>query len=131
MSFLGLAEEIRDSATQPTNMMASQVKRAFEQEQAPSPPHTPFPVIMPTSTQEEMEEMPELEEMQPVITPISTVEELEEMFEKQEVQLAPVIISTSAAEEIVKMSEEQPTCANDISSANLDHRRLASHACGH
>lgn len=96
-----------------------------------------FLVIMPTSTQEEMEEMPELEEMQPVITPISTVEELEEMFEKQEVQLAPVIISTSAAEEIVKMSEEQqdvrttspvPTLITDDSQAmraDTDERLIA------
>ena len=105
MSFLGLAEEMRDSAVQPTNMIASQVKRAFEQEQAPSPPHTPFPVIMSTSTLEEMGEMPELEEMQPTLFP--TVEELEEMFEQEEIQLAPVITRTSAAEEIVKMPAEQ------------------------
>ena len=73
--------------------------------------------------------MPELQEMQPnplpVITPILTVEELEGMFERQEIQLAPVITSTSVAEEIVKMPEQKnvqttspvPTSITDDSQA--------------
>ena len=56
---LGLADEQKkDSPTQPTKMIASQVMRAAEQKQAMSPPPTPFPIILSTMTVEKVEEMP-------------------------------------------------------------------------
>ena len=101
-------------------MIESQVKSVFEQEQAPSPSHTPFPVIVSKSTPEEMEEMPELEEVQPtplpVITPISTVEKLEEMFEQQEIQLAPLPAITSTRKN-VQTTSPVPTSITDDSQA--------------
>ena len=72
--FVGLADkEKRGPPTQPSNSIASKVKRAAEQQQAPSPPPAPLPVIASTSTVEEIEDMPEEQEIEEeTTTPVPT-----------------------------------------------------------
>ena len=111
--------------------------RADEQAQAPSPPPTPSPVFASTSTVEEVpeelhkeialsqltviastsamegvEEMPELQEIQPAylanITSTATVEEIVEMpyIEEVEQTPAPVPTSINAASETLLMETD-------------------------
>ena len=73
ISCLGLAdEEKRGVPTQPTNTIASKIKRTAEQQKAQAVTPALLPVIISTSTVEEIEELPEEEENRQTNTPVTT-----------------------------------------------------------
>ena len=107
--FVGLAHKQKiNLPTQPTDLMANTVMTAAEQAQDPSPSQTWIPVVASSSNVREIpqklhEELPPVQLT--VIASTSTREEVQEIPELQQVQLTPlpIITSTETVEEIVEM----------------------------